>query len=226
MNDSRPISDDAMRQMLSRLADGDGDAAMASQGSTQWQHDGELRATWHSYQLMGDALRSQDLASTPQRDADFLAQLRARLALDAGQDAAAPATFAPTAAATATVVPMPARPAARAPARWLAPAAIAAGFVAVAGVLVVTRTAAPGGEPAAGAQLAVQSTLQPAAPGFQRAGVGAASQTAGVDLMDAAMVRDAQIDRYFRAHRDMRVGPGAALPGGALRSVDTIVPSR
>ena len=222
MNDSRPISDDAMRQMLSRLADGDGDAAMASQASAMWPHDGETRATWHSYQLMGDALRSQDLASTPQRDADFLAQLRARLVLDAGQEPAVPAA----AAATATVVPMPARPAARAPARWLAPAAIAAGFVAVAGVLVVTRTAAPGGEPAVGTQLAVQSTLQPAAPGFQRAGVGAASQPAGVDLMDAAMVRDAQIDRYFRAHRDMRVGPGAALPGGALRSVDTIVPSR
>lgn len=217
MNDSRPISDDAMRQMLSRLADGDGDAAMASQASAMWPLDGQTRATWHSYQLMGDALRSQDLASAPQRDADFLAQLRARLVLDAGQDAAP---------ATATVVPMPARPAARAPARWLAPAAIAAGFVAVAGVLVFTRTAAPGGEPAVGTQLAVQSTLQPAAPGFQRAGVGAASQPAGVDLIDAAMVRDAQIDRYFRAHRDMRVGPGAALPGGALRSVDTIVPSR
>ena len=217
MSDTRPPSDDATRQMLSRLADGDGDAAMASQASAMWPHDGETRVTWHSYQLMGDALRSLDLVSTPQRDADFLAQLRARLALDAEQDAAP---------AAATVVPLPARPAVRAPARWLAPAAIAAGFVAVAGVLVVTRTAAPGGEPAEGTQFAVPSTLQPAAPGFQRAGVGAASQPAGVDLMDAAMVRDAQIDRYFRAHRDMRVSPAAALPGGALRSVDTIVPSR
>ncbi len=217
MSEPRPTSDDAARQMLSRLTDGDGDAAMAGRACTQWQHDSEARATWHSYQLMGDALRSQDLARAPQRDADFLMQLRARLVLDAGQDAAP---------ATATVTSLPQRPAVRAPARWLAPAAIAAGFVAVAGVIVVTRMAAPGGEPAVGTQLAVRSTLQPAAPGFQRAGVGAASQPAGVDLMDAAMVRDAQIDRYFRAHRDMRVGPGAALPGGALRSVDTIVPSR
>ncbi len=44
-----------------------------------------------------------------------------------------------------------------------------------------------------------------------------------VPAPDAAMMRDAEIDRYFRAHRGMAVSPAAAMPGGAPRNVDTIV---
>ena len=39
-----------------------------------------VRASWQAYQLIGDVLRSDDLATDPARDAEFLARLRARLA--------------------------------------------------------------------------------------------------------------------------------------------------
>jgi hypothetical protein len=35
------------------------------------------------------------------------------------------------------------------------------------------------------------------------------------------MVRDAQLDRYLRAHRDYGTGPGS-LPGGSGRSLATV----
>ena len=205
--------DDPSRLLLSCLVDGDGSAETAVQASAMWQGDAAMRSTWHGYQLIGDVMRSTDLASSAHRDAMFLAQLRGRLAAQSGV-----ASIAPASASSAKVFALPARNSTR----WLAPVAIAAGFVAVAGALVVTRLASPGVEPSGTPQLAVQT----AAPGLQRAALGAASQSAGVASMDAELVRDAEIDRYFRAHRDMRVSPSAALPGGALRSVDTIVPAR
>lgn len=212
------------RLMLSRLIDGDVDAGVAAQASAQWRVDAVLRSTWHRYQLIGDVMRSEDLASTPKRDAEFLARLRTRLQ----QEALAMAPAEPV-NVTAKVRALPsaarARLLSRLSSRWLAPAAVAAGFVAVAGVLVVTRFSTPGLEQAVSTQMA----MQPAAPGLKRAATGTAPPSpasTSIEVMDAALVRDAQIDRYFRAHRDMRTNAAAALPGGALRSVDTIVPQR
>jgi sigma-E factor negative regulatory protein RseA len=34
------------------------------------------------------------------------------------------------------------------------------------------------------------------------------------------MLRDARLDEYLRAHREALAGSPAALPGGALRSVE------
>ena len=208
------------RFMLSRLIDGDVDADDAAQASAQWRVDAVMRSTWHCYQLIGDAMRSEDLVSTPKRDAEFLTRLRTRLQ----QEVLAVAPAEPV-NATAKVIALPSARRAGPLLRWLAPAAVAAGFAVVAGVLVVTRFSSPGLEPAVSTQMAMQR----AAPGLQRAATGTAlpsSSSTSIEVMDAALVRDAQIDRYFRAHRDMRSNAAAALPGGALRSVDTIVPQR
>jgi sigma-E factor negative regulatory protein RseA len=124
--------DEGQRQQLSAAADGQADALDAA--CQAWRSSGEARRTWHTYHLIGDAMRSAELAQGPARDAAFLQGLRQRLAQE-------PVVLAPP----------PTRPAPVA-SRWWVPAAAAAGFMVVAGVVVVTRQAAPGA--AAGPELA------------------------------------------------------------------------
>lgn len=172
---------DDTRAWLSALADGDAQAADAA--CAGWRDDAEARRTWHAYQLIGDVMRSDDLARPAARDAAFLAGLRERLAAE-------PVVLAP---AQAT---MPARRRQH----WLLPVAAAAGFVVVAGVLVVARVSQPGAE----------------AP----AGLAKATDTAPLVL-----VRDERLDEYLRAHHAARGGVAVAAPGGALRRVDMTVPA-
>ena len=187
------------QSLLSSLADGELDHGAVARGCSLWRDDAASRADWHAYHLIGDVLRSDDLATQPRDDAAFLSRLRQRLADE-------PAIVAPT------LIETPARQG------WLAPAAIAAGFMAVAGVVVVTRMSAPApSTPLLAAGPAASSELR-------RVGNGAAAP--GATFVDAELIRDAQIDRYLRAHREMSGGQAAAVPGGALRSVDTIVPQR
>lgn len=111
-------------ECLSALADGDLQAVQAA--CSLWRDDEDARRAWHSYHLIGDVMRSEDLAVRPQRDAAFLAGIRARLAAE-------PVVLAPQASA----------PPRRRRQPWLLPAAAAAGVAVVAGVLVVTRVGAP-----------------------------------------------------------------------------------
>jgi len=107
--------------LLSTLADGEAPATAADEACRQWQTDDALRSDWHVYHLIGDVLRSDELASTPARDAAFVHAVRARLADE-------PVPLAPR--------PLPA--AAPRVRRWLAPAAVAAGFAVVGvGVFVL-----------------------------------------------------------------------------------------
>ena len=91
------------------------------------------RGAWHTYHLIGDVLRSSELASAPRRDADFLAGFRERLAAE-------PVVLAPVAAPRT--------------ARWRVPAAAVAsmaGVAVVAGVLVMSRGGGEGAAPMAAA---------------------------------------------------------------------------
>jgi sigma-E factor negative regulatory protein RseA len=56
--------------------------------------------------------------------------------------------------------------------------------------------------------------------------VGTQASTSQTLVLDGQLIRDAQLDAYLRAHRDMRGSAAAAVPGGAMRSVETIVPQR
>jgi sigma-E factor negative regulatory protein RseA len=112
------------RECVSALMDGDAQALSAA--CAAWRDDADARRQWHAYHLIGDVLRSEELAQSPAADASFLSAIRARLAAE-------PVVLAPAE-----------RTAVAARRRWLAPAAVAAGFVVVAGVLVVTRGVLPG----------------------------------------------------------------------------------
>ena len=86
---------------------------------------------------------------------------------------------------------------------WVAPAAVAAGFVAVAGLLVVTRVLSP--DPADRVQLA-QARIAGSA-GLSQAAAGEA-------------VRNTGLDRYLEAHRSLANGVVAA--GGAEHRVQIV----
>ena len=209
-----PVAQDEWRERVSRLVDGDAGPDEVAALCRRWSDDEQARAAWHEYHLIGDVLRSEELAAPTVRQSDFLSQLRLRL-----QDE--PVVLAPSPAAAAS------RRASRRPPRWLGGVAVAAGFMAVAGVLVVSRVAAPGaGEDAP----ALAQQQPPAAEGLRRAAVATAPAVPGaasaVALDEGRLIRDARIDQYFEAHRGMRAMPSAALPGGGLRNVDTLVPAR
>ncbi len=204
-------SDETLRAWLSDLADGEADGACAQGACQAWRDRADMRQTWHTYHLIGDALRSDELARPQGRDAAFLARLRERLADEPVVLAPMPER-PPLAPATTTAVPARRRQA------WLAPAAAAAGFVAVAGVLVVTRLSGPTGDPRDNAALQARS-----ASGLSLASGAAAPAAAGVGSSGAAMIRDARLDAYLQAHQAVRGGGAAAVPGVSLRSVDAAV---
>jgi len=181
LNRSEPS--DARRQQLSSLMDGDLTDADAAGACAQWRHDAQTRRDWHTYHLIGDVLRSDDLASAPARDEAFLQALRQRLAAE-------PVPLAPAPVPVPQVANGAMARARRRGRQWLmAPVAVAAGFVAVVGMLVVTRVMAP--EPATSPMLAAAGSLP----------------AAGASVV---LVRDAQLDRYLAAHRSLANG---AMPG-------------
>ncbi len=107
------------RAWLSALVDGEVSAVQP--GCTSWRDDPQARQTWHAYHLIGDVMRSEELASLPTADRAFLQRLRARLADE-------PVVLAPTATPVRGRLP------------WLLPAAaVVAGFVAVGSALIVLR---------------------------------------------------------------------------------------
>lgn len=183
---------------LSALADGELASEGVRRACAAWRSDFGARQTWHAYQLIGDVLRSDDLASSPARDEDFLKKLRERLADE-------PVVLAPqaTPAAPATVST------GRRLRRWYAGAAVAAGFVAVAGVLVVTRSAVP--EPAPGLAQAPAAVVPVAV-----------SADAGIEpaafVTDGKVIRDARLDRYLAAHQHFAGASALGVPSAFLRS--------
>ena len=180
---------------LSAFVDGDRSALQRACGA--WREESSVRATWHTYHLIGDVLRSDELASSPARDAAFLAKLRTRLADE-------PVQFAP---------PPRRRPI------WALPAAAAAGFVVVAGVLIVARVPFSGSAPA-GPLLALRAPSS--APGITLT----SNQTlpSRPIVIGARMIRDERLDSYLRAHREALGGPFMAAPGGVPRNLETLAP--
>lgn len=185
---------------FSALVDGELSTDGVARACASWRSDARSRQTWHAYHLIGDVLRSDDLATRPARDADFLNRLRERLADE-------PVVLAPATMPAAAAPPeMGSRRAMR---HWRAGAAVAAGFVAVAGVLVVMRSPAP--QPAA--ELARAPVSAPVVPVVAEAGGEQAAY-----VTDGRVMRDARLDRYLAAHQQFAGASALGVPSAFLRS--------
>ncbi|MBI5270742.1 MAG: sigma-E factor negative regulatory protein [Burkholderiales bacterium] len=199
---SDPSPDDARWAAWSALCDGEAAPAEAQQCFERWRQDDEARERWHRYQWIGDVMRSEDLASEPAHDEEFLQRLRARLAQE-------PVVLAPVAPPSVAVAATPSRAALAARrARWGAPAAMAAGVMVVSGALLVLRSEEPA--------LAPGATVVAGGGGESPVLAVASPPTAPASaVIDAApMLRSAEIDRYLSAHRQYVASPNLALPGG------------
>lgn len=197
MSDAQANTPDSNWAALSSLADGEAPAGMREHCLSLWAQHADARERWRDYHLIGDVLRSSELARGGAHEAAFLSALRARLARE-------PALLRPAAAP------------ARRPSGWALPVAAAAGVAAVAGVAIVLRTAMPtAGEPA----LAYQGAAQPVVASAPAAG----AKTAATQTASGRLIRDARLDRYFAAHRQSAMGAALQMPGAAVRNVDTIV---
>lgn len=126
---------DASREALSALADGEAQSHEVARACAAWKEQADARATWHAYQLIGDVMRSDDLAQASRGDA-FLKSFRERLAQE-------PVVLAPSAAsAHRPVVPAAGLAVASQPLHrraWAGPMAVAAGFVMVVGALLSSQ---------------------------------------------------------------------------------------
>ncbi len=200
---SPEVSDDDPRRWLSALADGDAEAAQ--RGCELWRSDPQARQSWHAYHLIGDVLRSEELAGPPAHDAAFLARMRERLAHE-------PVPLAPTAA----VVRRP---------RWLVPVTAAASVAVVAGVLVATQLGGtPEGPALAGGAGTLPSGVMPVSTGATLA--EQAAPAAQPTVRRGAVIRDPRLDEMLRAHQAARGGLQVQVPQPVgLREVEVVAPA-
>lgn len=214
-----PSHRDAALERLSALADGELDEAATAQACALWRDDASLRVTWHRYQLIGDILRSDDLVSSGTKDSDFLVALRARLADEPIVLAPQPLMPALDEAETVRRHANGAAVGARRRWTWMAPTAVAAGFVAVAGVLVVLRNPVPQASPvqafASGPGLRLSSGVRPAA-----------AITFGPQVASGGVIRDPRLDRYLAAHKDFAGSTALGVSPMYLRSASVEMPAR
>jgi len=155
--------------------------------------DGEDRAAWSSYHLIGDALRSDDLAVSSAASSAFLSAFAARLESE-------PHLLAPAA-----------HPVARrllALRRRVVPAfAVAAAAATLTWIVVPQLQGVPGGPGAT--QVASVSSHGDALQKVAMAPVPAANVVPVAQ--DANIIRDASLDQYLEAHQQFAQQP--VMPG-------------
>ena len=222
--------DVVMREQLSALVDGELVGAQCAQVVAFTDSEGG-RAAWHEYHLIGDVLRSTELARP--LSCDLVSRLRAQL-----QEEAKPASLAR--GETVQVAPPP-RQEAEHP-------AVAAGRVASLPVAAPQRDEAANSEVfrwkmvAGLASLAAVATigwnaysgLTASQPGMQLAAAPAvtnqpSSQVAvNLPVQNGApvMIRDPRLDELLAAHKQYGSTSALQMPAGFLRNATFEAPAR
>ena len=212
--ESEPVPD--YREWLSAMADGEADSDANERVLSVWQDQAAVRETWSRYHLIGDVLRSEDLAADPQREASILASVRATLALE-------PVVLAPAARVLGRRV-SDVRPGVR----WSVGGtlAVAAGFAAVAVVtMFVQLPPSPG--MASGSVALVKANTRRVTTLASSASSGAVSEREPQAVVaNGALIRSARLDQYLAAHKQFGAAPAIAGTAGFVRSSVAEVPNR
>lgn len=225
-------------EALSLLADGQASNEQALHALDLWARDPAGQERWQTWHLIGDVMRSADLAPAHAPGDVFLPQLRARLqgqpigqAQDPSQDQLH--SEPPPRVPYGPVKP-PNAGRFRAPgtekvllavrsmlARWWPPRGplVAGGGVAASALLLVLGLTHPWEDGATSSVSSLEVAKDRQVP------VAAASSASADPVWRAAdgqLIRDARLDEYLRAHR----AGGPAVPGGATGRFETVVLER
>ena len=153
------------------------------------------RAAWSQYHLIGDALRSDDLAVSPARSSAFMAVFSERFEAEAH-------VFAP--AALPAAAPKPRGGMLR---RRVMPAFAVAAAAATLTWIVVPQL--QGVDSRSGTQVA---SVAPAADSMQRVAMASVpAATVRAPIVEANIIRDASLDQYLEAHQQFSQQP--VMPG-------------
>lgn len=194
------------RAQLSSLMDGDCTSDHVAQACRHWRQDEDHRAQWHTYHLIGDVLRSDDLAQRSAADAEFLRAVRERLAREPIVLAPSPALAIPAAEVpeeTQVAVAGGGRRSRFHLRRWVAPVGMAAGVALVAGAVLVTR---PGGADA------------PVMASVSRTDTTRTEPMTLVPQDPNGAMTDAEFVRYLSAHQQFPGTPALGPAPGFMRS--------
>lgn len=204
------------REAISALMDGQlrgTEAAVALQTLAS----SEARECWQLYHLVGDVLRSSDLAACG-RDDTFVSRLSARLQQESQAGAVVPA---PSVAELRDV----ARPAANDSVfRWKMVAGLAS-FAAVAAI-GWSVLGGLGPQPGAGAQLAQGAVPVPGQAQVVTLMAPAATATPPAANAGAVMLRDPRLDELLAAHRQSAGASALGDAAGFLRNATFEGPGR
>ena len=184
------------REWMSALADGQLHGDEFTQAMDALSESDTARDTWHTYHLIGDALRAEKVAGSHQHDKAFLQAVQQRLAAEPVW----PRTVVSPAVAHAPLAPVLSEPAANDAAwRWK----LVAGFASVAVVGVV------------GWNLASQYVGAPAAAVLAK---GDSQQTIQVRTSQGMLLRDPQLDELLAAHKQHGGASALQTSTGFLRN--------
>ncbi|MBI5279378.1 MAG: sigma-E factor negative regulatory protein [Burkholderiales bacterium] len=191
------------QELVSALADGELRGDELARGIAAAAAGPVAGGTWHAYHVIGDVLRSSDLAHATPSQA-FLQRLNESLKAEAA--------IRPTPAAEPVHAIDTSRAAANDSQRWK----LVAGFASVAAVAAIGWSAAGVAldKPAA-PQLAVSP---PAAAPAQPATLAEAGRS--------RMIRDEQLDKLLAAHRQWGGSTSLQTPSGFLRNATFEGPTR
>lgn len=220
-----------VREQVSALADGHLQGEAFAQAIEAVCAEGESRAAWQVYHVVGDVLRSGSHAPCSDTSA-FLARFQQRLAAE-------PVVIPPMPVASPVALPLQRRAeAANEPMfRWK----LVAGAASLMAVAAISWTLVGNGAavPQSGAQLAVaapqqQMQVQPAVNSVLAAAAVNSDQPAASTLTPTrvivgngnpqVMLRDPRLDQLLEAHQ--QAGGASQMPSGFLRNATFEGPTR
>lgn len=224
-----------MSEILSALTDGQATPEDVARATAAWRDDPQARATWHRYQLIGDALRSPELLQASD-GAAFLQSFRARLAQE-------PVVLAPHVKHVTAPVVMEAPQLKRRP--WAGPVAVAASFVLLVGLMAGNLSGVGDGHTGRGDTLAsaqapawrsmdarsgtelglVASALNAPEHARLQATPSMGATFDSTDQTEGVLLRDPRVEPVLSLQRPMVIDPPASFSEpGSLRQVSYTAP--